>query len=218
MYCKLNDNLQIYYEKAGSGPPLILIHGNSCTHKMFNKIIPYLSEKNTVYAMDLPNYGKSSRIRFDTYEDFADICMDFVKKLYLLEKPKILGYSDGGIIALLMASRYPDLLEEIFPCGANLNPHAMKNYAYWSFKMGAIFSKDFKILVKEPNIDLQELHKIKIPTHLIYGEKDFIKRSHILEISNNISNCSLDILKGNGHLSYIHYSDKVIPTLKKLKL
>ncbi|MGL5415393.1 MAG: alpha/beta fold hydrolase [Clostridium sp.] len=220
MYCKLNDKLQIYYDKRGEGDPLILIHGNSCNNTMFNKIKPYLSKKHTVYALDLPNYGKSSKVRFYKFEDLADVVCEFIDKLNLSTKATVLGYSDGAIIALLMASRHPDFLKEVFACGANLNPRGMKDYAYYAFKFAAFFtrSKDFKMLVTEPHIDVDELHKITVPVHLIVGQRDFIIREHTLLIKNNIANCTLNILKHQGHLSYIHYSDKVIPTLKSLNL
>ena len=68
MILKIN-NIDLFYEKFGSGTPIILVHGNGENYNIFDKIIPLLSELFTVYAIDLRGHGKSSIINEYNYQD-----------------------------------------------------------------------------------------------------------------------------------------------------
>ena len=51
---------EIYYEKIGTGKPLILLHGNKEDHTIFNKLTASLKNSFTVYSIDSRGHGKSS--------------------------------------------------------------------------------------------------------------------------------------------------------------
>lgn len=55
------DGATIHGVTGGSGPPLLLLHGNPQTHAMWNKVAPALAERFTVVACDLRGYGQSSK-------------------------------------------------------------------------------------------------------------------------------------------------------------
>ena len=59
MYIQLNGQV-IYYEKTGEGSPVILVHGNKESHKIFDVLIPELSKQHTVYALDSRGHGRSA--------------------------------------------------------------------------------------------------------------------------------------------------------------
>ena len=84
-------------------------------------------------------------------------------------------------------------------------------------KLVCFFSKDklFKMMLKEPNISIEELKTIKTPTVVLAGEKDVIKLKHTKQISDNIQNSKLEIIKNENHGSYIIHSDKIYDILKK---
>lgn len=71
MYMQLNGQV-IYYEKCGEGSPVILVHGNGETHKIFDVLIAELSKKHTVYAMDSRGHGQSAAVTEFHYSDMAD--------------------------------------------------------------------------------------------------------------------------------------------------
>lgn len=56
-------------------------------------------------------------------------------------------------------------------------------------------------MVNEPNIKIEEINSIKIPTLVIAGKKDMIKESHTIEIANNIPNAKLSIIKGDHFIA-----------------
>lgn len=82
MYIQLNGQV-IYYEKTGEGSPIILAHGNGETHKIFDILIPELSRKHTVYALDTRGHGESASPEQYHYSDMAEDIAAFVHALDL---------------------------------------------------------------------------------------------------------------------------------------
>jgi len=76
-------------------------------------------------------------------------------------------------------------------------------------------NKLYKMMTKEPNIQLEELKKIVIPTYVLAGERDIIKKEHTKLIAENISNCKLKIIPNENHGSYIINSNKLYDIIKK---
>ncbi len=210
------NNLNIYYEVYGEGKPIILLHGNSETHEIFDKLIDKLKDNYKVYAIDSRCHGKSEDTIYISYNLMRDDIIGFIQKLNI-EKPILYGFSDGGIIGLLIAIKEPDILSKLIVSGANLNPKGMKTVMRNFIKLVCLFSKDklFKMMLKEPNISIEELKTIKTPTVILAGEKDVIKLKHTKQISGNIQNSKLEIIKNENHGSYIIHSDKIYDILKK---
>lgn len=106
------NSIHLYYEKFGEGSPLILLHGNGESHQIFDRAIPILSRYFTVYALDTRGHGESDMVREFHYSDMAEDVKCFIEAL-ALQKPILYGFSDCGIVGLMIASKYPDLLESI---------------------------------------------------------------------------------------------------------
>ena len=146
----------------------------------------------------------------------SDDIISFIKVLKI-EKPILYGFSDGGIIGILVAIKEPDILSKLIVSGANINPDGMKKTMLIISKIVYFVTKNklFRMMVKEPNISIEELNKIKVPTIVIAGQKDVIKREHTEMIAKNIPNSILDIIPNENHGSYIIHSEKLINILKK---
>ena len=99
----------------------------------------------------------------------------FISKLNL-EKPILLGFSDGAIIGLLIASEYPDILSGLISCGANTHPDQLKKWFLALAKFGYLTTKDrkMKMMYTEPNITNGELAKIMVPTLVVAGTRDIL--------------------------------------------
>lgn len=214
MILKINE-IDLFYEKYGSGHPIILVHGNGENHNIFDKIIPMLSDYFTVYAVDLRGHGKSSKINEYNYQDMADDIICFVKELQL-KNPIYYGFSDGGIIGLLIASQHQNLLSHLIISGANTCPHGLKNKWYYLFKLIYLLTRDkkMKMMLTQPNISKKELEKITIPTLVLAGSNDMISEDNTKEIAQYIKNSTLNILEGETHSSYVVHSPKLFDLIK----
>ena len=124
MNINVND-VNLYYEEYGEGKPIILLHGNSETHEIFDKLIDKLKDNYKVYAIDSRCHGKSEDSLVISYKLMRDDIIEFIEKLEI-NKPILYGFSDGGIIGLLVAIKEPDILSKLIISGANLNPNGMK--------------------------------------------------------------------------------------------
>lgn len=215
MKIKVND-IELYYEKYGTGKPIILIHGNQESHEIFDKLIEKLKSNYEVFAIDSRCHGKSENPKEISYNLMCDDIINFIKELNI-EKPILYGFSDGGIIGLLVAIKEHDLLSNLIISGANITPDVFTTFDLLLTKLFYFFtrSKYIKMMLDEPNITIEDLKKITIPVHVLAGEKDIIKLEHTKLIANNIKNSTLEIINNENHGSYIIHSDKLYEIIKK---
>lgn len=127
----------------------------------------------------------------------------------------LLGFSDGANIAMKFAIKYPERIKALILNGGNLNTKGVKRttqvFIELGYKITKMFSKKSEdarrnmellgLMVNEPNIKIEEIHSIKLPTLVIAGENDIIKESHTREIADNIPNAKLSIIKGNHFIA-----------------
>lgn len=215
MKVKVND-IELYYEKYGKGQPIILLHGNQEKHEIFDKLIEKLQSNYEIYAIDSRCHGKSENPKEISYNLMCDDVIEFIKELNI-SKPILYGFSDGGIIGILVAIKEPDLLSNLIVSGANITPDVFTTFDLFLTKLFYFFtrSKYIKMMLDEPNIPLKDLQKITIPVHVLAGEKDVIKLEHTKLIADNIKNSTMEIIPKEKHGSYIIHSDKIYEIIKK---
>ncbi len=213
MYIQLNGQV-IYYEKHGEGSPVILVHGNKETHRIFQVLVPELSKKHTVYALDSRGHGFSSAVNEYHYSDMAEDVAAFVHALELV-RPAYYGFSDGGIIGLIAASPDPAMFSALAVSGANLTPSGFKFFPRLSIWFQSLADKDplVRLMQKEPHITKADLARITVPTLVLAGEKDMVKKSETKRIAASVLDASLQILPGETHASYVVKSPKLFPLL-----
>lgn len=208
--------IKLYYEKTGNGRPLIMLHGNGEDHKIFDKAVRILKNHYTVYAIDSRDHGKSGKVNELHYEDMADDVYDFITFLNL-EKPIVYGFSDGGIIALILAVKHQDILSKIIVSGVNAVPNGLKTIHILTYKINYLFHKNpkVKMMLTEPNITDNMLKSIKIPAVITAGSNDMIKQSHMKHIADCIPNSTFTVFKNELHGSYIVNSTKIAEFILK---
>lgn len=196
----------VYGEK---GHPVILVHGNGGSHKSLEEAALYLANDYTVYAIDSRCHGKSSDPGEISYDLMAKDIKEFIEKMKL-EKPYILGHSDGGINALTVAYTYPDLLGGFVSCGANTSPDTMKPYFLLGVKLSdrGRHDKLNEMMLTEPHIDKEKLSKIKCPAYIVAGEFDIMKLSDTVFIHDSVKDSKIAIIKGADHSAYISHDGK----------
>lgn len=215
-HIKVN-NLNLFYTCTGSGVPLIMLHGNGEDHTIFDEAVELLAKHFTVYAIDSRDHGRSDKAEELHYEDMAEDVRLFIEELGL-EKPILYGFSDGGIIGLLLAIKYPNLLSKVIGSGVNVNPDGLVKGWQIIFKIIYFFNRDrkFKLMLIEPDITAEMLAGINIPVFLTGGSKDMIRQEHMTFIANSIPGAKLIIFEGEKHGSYIVHSQKIAQVILEL--
>lgn len=209
----MNNNL--FYVEQGTGQPLIMLHGNEQDHTYFNRQIEYFAKRYRVIAVDTRGHGKSPRGEGEfSIESFADDLDEFMKQMDI-DKAHILGFSDGGNIAIYFALKYPERVNKLILSGANIYPSGLKIYfnlyvyighaIMWLLskisKHAKIHEEIFGLMIGQPNIKPSELNKIKAETLVLVGTRDIVKKSHTILIVSNIPRATLKIIKGSHCLA-----------------
>jgi len=215
VYIDVN-GIKLFYEVSGSGPAILLVHGNGEDHRIFDETAELLRKDYTVYALDSRDHGKSSRVKTLGYDEMAEDVAEFVK-IMNLKRPYFCGFSDGGIIGILAAVRYPELFSKLVLCGTNAYPQGLKWYWLKLFTVMETLNHDPKLLMmlKEPRITGKDLETICVPVLLLAGERDMVRESHTNYLASKIKGSCLRILPGEDHGSYIIHSRKLYYLMKK---
>lgn len=210
---KINvNNITLNYILEGQGDPLILLHGNGEDLQIFDKLISKLKKQFTVYAIDSRNHGGSTRTEDFTYETMAEDIHQFIEKQEL-KHVSIIGFSDGAIISLLLTLKYPQTLKKMVLLGVNLRPSDFKPDIYNSIAEEYEKTQDplFKMMLEQPNIELDDLKEINTPTLVIGAEDDLYYEDSFQNIVNTMPNAVLKIMKGHDHGSYVVNNDVLYP-------
>ncbi len=204
-------DVQLHYFEQGQGQPLILLHGNGESCDYFEHQITYFSKQYRVIALDTRGHGQSPRGEKPfTIKQFAEDLHDFMDENGI-EKAVILGFSDGGNIALTFALKYPERVEKMIVDGANLFPSGVKPLYQWPIEIGYHIAKMFSmksekakqnaemlgLMVNEPHIESSELTCLTMPVLVIAGTKDMIKESHTRLIYKSLPNAQMNIIEGD---------------------
>ena len=123
MFIHVN-GVRLFYEKQGTGEPLILLHGNEEDHRIFDEAIELLKKHYTVYAVDSRGHGQSDKVLEYHYLDMAKDIQEMIEQLELKDV-SLMGSSDGAIIGLLIGSLYPKLVDHLILAGVNVKPNGV---------------------------------------------------------------------------------------------
>ena len=155
----------LYYEEFGDGFPLILLHGNGEDHMYFKYQIEYFSREYRVIAIDTRGHGRSPRGDGEfTLSRFADDLYMFMTA-HGIEKTYILGFSDGGNIALIFALRYPDMVERLILNGANIDPSGVKRRTQIPIELGYRIASRFAAKNEDARLNAEILGLMENEPH-----------------------------------------------------
>lgn len=107
------DGFEIAYDRRGSGPPLVLIHGFPFDHSIWNEVLPFLEEKYDLILPDLRGFGESTA--FESQYSILDMAHDiaFLLDALGIQKTSMAGHSMGGYVALAFAKQYPERVNSL---------------------------------------------------------------------------------------------------------
>lgn len=205
----------LHYTRQGVGPPLLLLHGNGEDGSYFVHQMDAFSLHYTVYAIDTRGHGASPRGDAPfTMEQFAQDLLAFMDGK-AIQRANLLGFSDGGNIALTFALAHPDRVDRLILNGANLDPRGVKFYIQFPIVLGYALASLFAkvspkakrnaeilgLMVKEPHIPAESLRELYIPTLVIVGTRDMIRDSHTLLIARSLPLGRLEMIVGDHFIA-----------------
>ncbi|GAA6385190.1 MULTISPECIES: alpha/beta fold hydrolase [Eubacteriales] len=197
--------------EAGEGFPLVLLHGNGEDHTYFKRQMGPFSQHFRVIAVDTRGHGESPRGTAPfTLEQFAEDLKEFLDGRSIT-RCHLLGFSDGGNIALLFALKYPEYVEKLILNGADLCPSGVKLTTQLPIVLGwgmcrvpALFSRKARanwemldLMVTQPHIPTEALARLPMPALVVAGERDMIREGHTRAIAAAIPDSRLAILPGD---------------------
>ncbi len=218
------DGAKIYYATFGSGAPVILLHGGMGNSDHWSHQVAALSGLAQVIVIDSRGQGRSTRSKappsYDMMASDVLAVMDHLK----LDKAAIVGWSDGGEIALKLGIHHADRVTKLFVFGANYDAKGSKSRAG---KLPATFSiysakcrADYRRLSKTPKqyddhvrwllpiwrnpmgFTQEQLRSITAPTIVADGDHDeIIVLAQVEEMAQLIPNARLEVFQDTSHFA-----------------
>jgi pimeloyl-ACP methyl ester carboxylesterase len=214
---------QIYYTVYGKGDPVVLLHGGLGNSAHFGFQLPALREKFQVIAIDSRGQGRSTKGKAAiTYDQMATDVIAVLDKL-AIKRASVVGWSDGGEVALKLGIGFAERVERLFVFGANYDANGSKSRSGPSPTFSAYSAKcrsDYERLSKSgvpynelvdallplwrgpTGITKDQLRGIKAPVLMADGDHDeVIVLDQIEEMSKLIPNAKLKVFQDASHFA-----------------
>ena len=203
-YIDVNGQRLLYAVRGPeNGKSVVLLHGNGGSHKSLATQAKQLARKGyRVYSPDSRGQGANPPLEEYHYADMAEDSYQFIKALGL-EKPAVYGWSDGGILVLMLEMAHPGTCGLGAISGANLSPDCgpgFEEFQKWILEQGTPLAM---MMLKEPDINPADLSVIKCPMLVTVGDRDLISVEHTHLISDNIPGAELIVVPHATHSSFI---------------
>ena len=243
-YADVN-GLQLYWERYGEGPPLVLLHGGMLTIELnFATLIPTLAQSHTVIGVEQQGHGRTANI--DREITYPNLASDIVGLLdYLgIEKVTVLGHSMGGAVALELAINHPDRVRAIIPASASVRadglhpdlndpskfetspimptPQDFTDFAeaYQRLSPHPERFEEFLAYLGSMDQDFEgwtdeQLARIQCPVLIVQGDSDFTTVGHAAFMLDRIPGSALAVLPDTTHMQVTRRHKILLPILEQ---
>jgi pimeloyl-ACP methyl ester carboxylesterase len=214
---------KIYYAVRGSGPTLVFLHGggDSGEHS-FARQLDVFSEHHQIVPPDQVGQGRTPEVPGElSYTSMMEDTASLLRMLKL-RHVDVVGFSDGGILALMLAVRHPELVHRLVISGVNIAPEGLRPEdleelrATQTAKPKTIDEKLARLWFTSPTeaeLNLELLAKISEPVLLISGDRDAITLEHTLKIFHALPDAQLCVLPGTDHATFSGRSEWINPII-----
>lgn len=214
---------KIYYAVRGRGPTLVFLHGggDSGEHS-FVRQLDVFSEHHHIVAPDQVGQGRTPDVPGPlSYTAMMEDTAELLSMLKL-QHVDVVGFSDGGILALMLAVRHPELVRRLVISGVNIAPEGLRPEdleelrATQNPKPTTIDEKLAHLWLTSPTeaeLNLGLLAKITQPVLVISGDRDAIMLEHTLKIFHALPDAKLCVLPGTDHATFSGRSEWLNPII-----
>jgi pimeloyl-ACP methyl ester carboxylesterase len=211
MFKSIN-GINVYYDFAGSGKPVVLLHGWGGQAESFKSVFYNLSRAYSVYVLDLPGFGKSDNPPEPwAIKNYAQFIIDFMN-LIGLERASLIGHSFGGRISIMLAANSPERVDKlILVDSAGIRLKGFKYYYRRSLAKVGKFS--VRLFGKSGE-------KLKIMLYHLAGSKDYLTAGEMRETFIKVVSEDLRYLlpKINAPTLIIWGEDDIETSLKQARI
>ncbi|MGW8632921.1 alpha/beta fold hydrolase [Streptomyces sp. NPDC055793] len=218
--------VRTWYESEGAGDPLVLLHGGFCTNETWGAQRADLAAAYRVLLPERRAHGHTPDVDGPlTYQDMADDTVAFLETV--VDAPAhLVGWSDGAVVALLVALARPDLVRRVVLIGANFRPagecfvepgmlDAMTpdspDMAFFREMYEAVSPdgadhwpvvalKVIDMWRTQPALTERELGRVTAPTLVVTGDDDLMTLEHTTALYRALPDARLAVLPGTSHL------------------
>jgi pimeloyl-ACP methyl ester carboxylesterase len=213
-------DVDIHFVSYGEGPPVLLLHGGLSNRLSWFSQIPWLvGAGRRVVLMDTRGHGHSGLGRGElSYRLFAADAVRVLDRL-AIGRTDVLGWSDGGNTALLLALHWSERVARMVAISANYHPSGLipealadtlvqsSGPALWLRRLwtgAGAHTADLERRVKrlwrtEPDLTPADLSRIQAPTLIIVGAKDVVSVAHSRQLAKALPHGGLLVVQGGGH-------------------
>ena len=203
---------KIYYAVRGNGPTLVFLHGggDSGEHSFVRQLDAF-SEYHHIVAPDQVGQGRTPDVPGPlSYTAMMEDTADLLRMLKL-RHVDVVGFSDGGILALMLAIRHPELVRRLVISGVNISPEGLRPEDLQDLRATQIAEPttiDEKLAhlwltsPTDDELNLGLLSKITQPVLVISGDRDAITLEHTLKIFHALPDAELCVLPGTDHATF----------------
>ena len=235
-YLELRGHKTWSKEWANNGEPALLLHGGlSATEDWEEGALPAVEDKFHVFAYDRTAHGRTGiREGFYHFDFQCDEAIAYIEDV-IGAPTHLLGWSDGGIISLLVALKRPDLVKSIVAIGTNYHWDAgmpfndepivvnvsEEDAAEFADRspdpahiQAEIIQRAFEVWRTEPNLTSADLAKIKCPVLVLTGDDEPFSNHHTVELYEALPNGRLAIIPGASHYVVKEKNELAVATIK----
>jgi pimeloyl-ACP methyl ester carboxylesterase len=205
------NGVSLYYETYGEGEPLLLLHGNGGSISAFMNQVEEFSKLYKVIIVDCRGRGNSTyqkdlELNFDIQIEDLNQFLDKIN----IPKTHIVGWSDGGILGLLMAIQHPEKVNKLVSMAGNIFPDGCVDLVDMIKTRDELVADNkehkndlvidlYNLDIKYPNLKYENLNVIKSKTLIMAGDHDEIKTEHTVKMFEAIPEAQLAILPNSTH-------------------
>jgi len=215
------NGVKIYYETYGSGPAVLVLHPGTAFLETMHYQITALASHYFVIAPDSRGHGRSTDAPGPLhYHDMAEDMIGLMDHVQVA-KADVVGWNDGGVVALDLAIHHPDRIARMVLMGTNFDVNGLANpgsppahdpslaprrdyYRRLSPTpdgWAEFYTKNVTMWRNEPHYTLAELGRIRSPVLVIAGEHDDIRRDHIDTLAHAIPEAKEVIIPGADNMA-----------------